>query len=605
MVALSATATTHAHEYPHHQWFYPGSSSLFSATIFLPSPRPALSPRCFEAASKDSPPLLFLAYPFDCMSKSRSATPTPNTFSSNITPSTESTTSRTYSHEHTPSVPTLGGGESSYPSRPAHPHSLPSLSSETSHRASRPVQPTESSTDLTMAKRFRRESPQMLGGPTDKSSPSSDSQDDMADTEMDDRQVSQAEAPAPAVPPPKKKRTRTLTTPHQSAVLHALLAQSRFPTTAMREEVGRSIGLSARKVQIWFQNQRQKARRPRSQSETRKRFPQYGPFPGGPENTALGSFPLALDQRPSHRMGPAPHSASQSDGSGYPISSGYHSSESYSGSLESPPQLLGPGMPGSELQPDLPYRGRPVISSRPSTALDSCAASSSGYTDPRRRFMRSPSPPRLFPLPSSSRPTTTSRLHDRDFSRTLPPLIFNPTPGRSSFSAPGPHGMHPSASRSAFSPPYYIKRSTSPEATFAHHPPEAASALSLALPPPYTLQPRPQWDNSTFTASLRSSDSPSWTRHGSRSASGSITPPRQPPTDPSAPVPEASTIEREAGFVENVRPQRSGRYDPVRATFIYTTPSEPLHPSSPEAGHRSRRADDHEEVQGDRSPAHS
>ena len=26
-------------------------------------------------------------------------------------------------------------------------------------------------------------------------------------------------------PPPKKKRTRTLTTPHQSAVLHALLAQ--------------------------------------------------------------------------------------------------------------------------------------------------------------------------------------------------------------------------------------------------------------------------------------------------------------------------------------------------------------------------------------------
>ncbi|KAJ6593178.1 hypothetical protein B0H19DRAFT_1365316 [Mycena capillaripes] len=85
---------------------------------------------------------------------------------------------------------------------------------------------------------------------------------------------------SPQTAPPKKKRTRTLTTPHQSAVLHALLAQSRFPTTAMREEVGRSTGLSARKVQnqhvnrspesmfdypyykIWFQNQRQKARRP-------------------------------------------------------------------------------------------------------------------------------------------------------------------------------------------------------------------------------------------------------------------------------------------------------------------------------------------------------
>lgn len=58
-------------------------------------------------------------------------------------------------------------------------------------------------------------------------SPSSSSQGDAADTEM--------ESGPPTVqplgqdqsldPPPKKKRTRTLTTPHQSAVLHALLAQ--------------------------------------------------------------------------------------------------------------------------------------------------------------------------------------------------------------------------------------------------------------------------------------------------------------------------------------------------------------------------------------------
>lgn len=33
--------------------------------------------------------------------------------------------------------------------------------------------------------------------------------------------------PPPQPPPAKKKRTRTLTTPHQSAVLHALLAQVR------------------------------------------------------------------------------------------------------------------------------------------------------------------------------------------------------------------------------------------------------------------------------------------------------------------------------------------------------------------------------------------
>jgi hypothetical protein len=57
----------------------------------------------------------------------------------------------------------------------------------------------------------------------------------VADTEMDMgpgtediRQVGERRgdsAPPPPPQPAKKKRTRTLTTPHQSAVLHALLAQ--------------------------------------------------------------------------------------------------------------------------------------------------------------------------------------------------------------------------------------------------------------------------------------------------------------------------------------------------------------------------------------------
>ncbi|OBZ72894.1 hypothetical protein A0H81_06739 [Grifola frondosa] len=106
------------------------------------------------------------------------------------------------------------------------------------------------------------------GRSVEHSSPSaSSSQGDMADNEMEAGPRQPSEPANPAGPPPKKKRTRTLTTPHQSAVLHALLAQvrlpppadtncsqngsqSRFPTTAMREEVGRSIGLSARKVQV-------------------------------------------------------------------------------------------------------------------------------------------------------------------------------------------------------------------------------------------------------------------------------------------------------------------------------------------------------------------
>jgi hypothetical protein len=57
----------------------------------------------------------------------------------------------------------------------------------------------------------------------------------VADTEMDmgpgaenTREVGDG-APPPPPQPAKKKRTRTLTTPHQSAVLHALLAQVSLP----------------------------------------------------------------------------------------------------------------------------------------------------------------------------------------------------------------------------------------------------------------------------------------------------------------------------------------------------------------------------------------
>ncbi|KAJ7214396.1 hypothetical protein GGX14DRAFT_610793 [Mycena pura] len=95
--------------------------------------------------------------------------------------------------------------------------------------------------------------------------------------------------PAGPAPLPFLKMRRSLTTPHQTAVLHALLAQTRFPTTAQREEVGRAIGLSARKVQIWFQNQRQKDRRPwiQSQSDVAQTQTQYSlytplPYPSAP-----------------------------------------------------------------------------------------------------------------------------------------------------------------------------------------------------------------------------------------------------------------------------------------------------------------------------------
>ncbi|KAH7100316.1 hypothetical protein BKA62DRAFT_831004 [Auriculariales sp. MPI-PUGE-AT-0066] len=83
-------------------------------------------------------------------------------------------------------------------------------------------------------------------------------------------------------------RRRSLTTPYQNYVLRAIISITRFPSTALRDQVGKAIGLSGRQVQVrilvhrlvqrltvvlvalslaaplvqvWFQNQRQKARK--------------------------------------------------------------------------------------------------------------------------------------------------------------------------------------------------------------------------------------------------------------------------------------------------------------------------------------------------------
>lgn len=64
-------------------------------------------------------------------------------------------------------------------------------------------------------------------------STSSQGEGDMADNEAEAGPSTQPAEESTAPPPPKKKRTRTLTTPHQAAVLHALLAQVRIHDARM------------------------------------------------------------------------------------------------------------------------------------------------------------------------------------------------------------------------------------------------------------------------------------------------------------------------------------------------------------------------------------
>lgn len=57
-----------------------------------------------------------------------------------------------------------------------------------------------------------------------------------------------------------KKRIRTVMTTLQSKTLRNAFKRNHFPSTDAREELARSLGMSARSVQIWFQNQRQQVR---------------------------------------------------------------------------------------------------------------------------------------------------------------------------------------------------------------------------------------------------------------------------------------------------------------------------------------------------------
>ncbi|OAC99774.1 Homeodomain-like DNA binding domain-containing transcription factor, partial [Mucor lusitanicus CBS 277.49] len=56
----------------------------------------------------------------------------------------------------------------------------------------------------------------------------------------------------------KAKRKRA--SPSQLSVLNRVFEQTFFPSTELRMELGKQLGMSPRTVQIWFQNKRQSIR---------------------------------------------------------------------------------------------------------------------------------------------------------------------------------------------------------------------------------------------------------------------------------------------------------------------------------------------------------
>ncbi|CAE7227248.1 unnamed protein product [Rhizoctonia solani] len=170
--------------------------------------------------------------------------------------------------------------------------------------------------------------------------------EDVEEEEEERQSLSGSEASEHAeqtIMPAPKKRTRTLMTPDQLTALHRLLSQTRFPTTEQREQCGREIGLSARRVQVWFQNQRQKSKAQQQASSTAGGSRQaMAPQSAGPYRV-FNYSPSYYDPHPRPYTSPHSYTYGPSEPSHHPVDTspllrrsqrlGYHrrgnSSQSY------------------------------------------------------------------------------------------------------------------------------------------------------------------------------------------------------------------------------------------------------------------------------------
>lgn len=68
--------------------------------------------------------------------------------------------------------------------------------------------------------------------------------------------------------PPGTKAKRKRASPHQLALLNQIFEYTFFPSTELRNAIGKELGMAPRTVQIWFQNRRQSWRAQKSRDGT-------------------------------------------------------------------------------------------------------------------------------------------------------------------------------------------------------------------------------------------------------------------------------------------------------------------------------------------------
>ncbi|CDH53766.1 predicted protein [Lichtheimia corymbifera JMRC:FSU:9682] len=107
----------------------------------------------------------------------------------------------------------------------------------------------------------------------------------------------------------KLKEKRKRATPEQLDVLNKVFSQTSFPSTEMRLQLGKQLGMKPRTVQIWFQNRRQALRtRSRTTMQQQQQQQQLPPMLS-PTTSAAEAHPW-MPSSPPPLSPPTPESTS-------------------------------------------------------------------------------------------------------------------------------------------------------------------------------------------------------------------------------------------------------------------------------------------------------
>jgi len=95
----------------------------------------------------------------------------------------------------------------------------------------------------------------------------------------------------------KKKRQRT--SPDQLAILEQIFQTDKMPSQQTRVQLADQLGMSSRRVQIWFQNKRAKVKRGQTKSETQPSDPRDTASLSSSSGASEPSSPVVPDSLPS------------------------------------------------------------------------------------------------------------------------------------------------------------------------------------------------------------------------------------------------------------------------------------------------------------------